>query len=45
MKNGTIAALGRTEEVLNPVVIESIYGLQVEVFKSPGNHRAMVIPL
>jgi iron complex transport system ATP-binding protein len=44
MKDGTTAALGKTEEVLNPVVIERIYGLQVEVFKSPGKHRTVVIP-
>jgi iron complex transport system ATP-binding protein len=44
MKDGTIAALGKVEEVLNPVVIESIYGLQVEVFKSPDRQRTVVVP-
>ena len=36
MKDGTIAALGKTEDVLEPATIERIYGLAVDVFKAPG---------
>ena len=44
MKDGTIAALGKTEDVLEPATIERIYGLAVDVFKSPGKKRTVVIP-
>jgi ABC-type cobalamin/Fe3+-siderophores transport system ATPase subunit len=44
MKDGTTAALGRTEEVLKPATIESIYGLEVDVFKSPDMRRTVVLP-
>ena len=44
MKDGTTAALGKTEDVLVPATIERIYGLAVDVFKVPGNHSTVVIP-
>jgi ABC-type cobalamin/Fe3+-siderophores transport system ATPase subunit len=44
MKDGATAALSRTEEVLRPATIESIYGLEVDVFKSPDKRRTVVIP-
>ena len=44
MKDGTIAALGKTEDVLEPAIIERIYGLAVDVFKAPGNKRTVVMP-
>jgi iron complex transport system ATP-binding protein len=44
MKDGTTAALGKTEDVMEPATIERIYGLAVDVFKSPDNRRIVVIP-
>ena len=44
MKEGTISALGKTEDVLEPATIERIYGLAVDVFKAPGRKRTVVIP-
>jgi iron complex transport system ATP-binding protein len=44
MKDGTSAALGKTEKVLEPATIERIYGLKVDVFKSPDNRRIVVMP-
>ena len=44
MKDGTTAALGKTEDVLVPATIERIYGLAVDVFKSPDKRRTVVIP-
>lgn len=44
MKDGTTAALGKTEDVLEPATIERIYGLKVDVFKSPGKRRTVVMP-
>ena len=44
MKDGTIAALGKTEDVLEPATIEHIYGLAVDVFKSPDSRRTVIIP-
>ncbi len=43
MKDGTTAALGKTEEVLEPATIERIYGLAVDVFKSPDKRRTVVM--
>ena len=44
MKDGTTAALGKTEDILEPATIERIYGLPVDVFKSPDKRRIVVIP-
>jgi len=44
MKDGTTAALGKTEDVLKPATIERIYGLKVDVFKSPDQRRTVVMP-
>ena len=44
MKDGTTAALGKTEDVLIPATIERIYGLAVDVFKSPGKKHTVVMP-
>jgi iron complex transport system ATP-binding protein len=44
MKDGTTAALGKTDDVLQPATIERIYGLQVDIFKSPDNRRTVVMP-
>jgi iron complex transport system ATP-binding protein len=44
MKDGAMAALGKTEDVLVPATIECIYGLAVDVFKSPDRRRTVVLP-
>lgn len=44
MKDGTTAALGKAEDVLIPATIERIYGLKVDVFKSPDKRKTVVIP-
>ena len=44
MKDGTTAALGKTSDVLMPETIERIYGLAVDVFKSPDKRRTVVMP-
>ena len=44
MKDGTTAALGKTEDVLIPATIERIYGLAVDVFKAPGNRSTVIVP-
>jgi iron complex transport system ATP-binding protein len=44
MKDGAMAALGKAADVLKPKTIESIYGLAVEVFKTPDKRRTVVIP-
>jgi len=44
MKDGGIAAYGKTGEVLMPQTIEDIYGLVVSVFRAPEGARTVVIP-
>jgi iron complex transport system ATP-binding protein len=44
MKDGSMAALGKTEDILVPETIERIYGLAVDVFKSPDRRRTVVLP-
>ncbi|MCJ7824383.1 MAG: ABC transporter ATP-binding protein [Anaerolineales bacterium] len=44
LKDGKIAAFGKTDEVLRADVIEEIYGLRVEVFPSPVSGRPVVLP-
>ena len=44
MKDGASAALGKTSDVLIPETIERIYGLAVDVFKSPDKRRTVVLP-
>jgi ABC-type cobalamin/Fe3+-siderophores transport system ATPase subunit len=45
MKVGQIAAKGKTAEVLKPEIIEQIYGLEVEIFQTPGKRRILISPL
>jgi iron complex transport system ATP-binding protein len=44
MKDGAMVALGKTDDILVPATIELIYGLAVDVFKSPDNRRTVVLP-
>lgn len=44
MKDGTTAAQGKTDEILKADIIENIYGLAVEVFKSPDGSQTVVLP-
>ncbi|HUV15677.1 MAG TPA: ABC transporter ATP-binding protein [Pelolinea sp.] len=44
MKDGGIAAYGKTGEVLMPQTIEDIYGLVVLVFRATEGARTVVIP-
>jgi ABC-type hemin transport system ATPase subunit len=44
IKDGAMAAMGKTEDVLVPATIERIYGLAVDVFKSPDRRRTVVLP-
>lgn len=44
MKDGTTAALGKTDDILKADIIESIYGLPVKVFKSPDGSQTVVLP-
>jgi iron complex transport system ATP-binding protein len=44
MKDGTTAALGKMADVLEPGTIERIYGLKVDVFRSPGSNRTVILP-
>ncbi len=45
MKDGLIAAKGKTEEILKPEIIEHIYGLEVEIIRTPGKRRILISPL
>jgi len=44
MKDGTVMAQGKTQNVFQPAVIEKVFGIKVEVFHSPGNHRVVILP-
>jgi len=44
MKDGSIVALGSAQDVLKPDLIQNIYGLPVEIFKSPVGKQTVIVP-
>lgn len=45
MKDGEVAALGPVKDILQPKLIEKIYGLPVEVFQSPKQDQTIIMPV
>ncbi len=44
MKDGTIAALGKTEEVLQSSTIERVFGLAVDIVNVPDKKQLLIVP-
>ena len=45
MKQGRLAAWGKAAQVLQPELIEDIYGLPVQVFRTPDDRQSLIWPI